>query len=801
MSERIVKVTIQANVDQFKKGMADAAQATRTLGTESEKLAQARAAFNQIGTAGVAMGALLSAGIGVAVARFADFDAAMSAVQAATHESAGNMSALREAALDAGASTVFSATEAAQAIEELSKAGVSTADILSGGLSASLDLAAAGGLGVAEAAGIAATSLKVFNLQGSDMSHVADLLAAGAGKAMGDVSDLSQALAQGGQVAAATGLSIEETTATLAAFASQGLLGSDAGTSFKTMLQRLTPQSEAARQEMQKLGISAYDASGQFVGMEKFAGNLQTAMADLTPEARNAAMSVIFGSDAVRAANVIYTEGADGIAKWTSEVSDSGYAAETARMRLDNLKGDLEALSGAMDTALIQTGSAANDTLRSLVQGLTGLVDMYNELPEPAQGAVLAIGGAAAAIALTGGSALLAVPKIADFKNALQVTGLSMKTVGLAAGGTALALGGLFAIVGAVATAQAEARAKAEAYASAILDGAEATRKMVTDNLAAKRTQLWFERDSAFDAAEKLGINLDTLTDAALGNVEAMRELQEQTDRVKNAHYESEDAYNAAKGAADIVTDAVKGEADSMAEAIRVQEQKNKATEEGTDVTETAADAYVNAANQVQDLNSKLESLIDTINKSNTVGQDAVTANIDYRDSLAKIDEVIAQAQAGAEGYSATLDQSTQAGRDNMGMLVDLARDAQTAADAQVALDGNTDAYRATLEGSRQALIDRAQALGATAEEAQNLADKIFAIPTEAQFNMIAETAQAGRQIDTFITDNTGRTIRLRVTADGSSSIQFPNGLVATSRASGGILPGDTPPTSSTGDN
>uniref|UniRef100_UPI0025D84B0E phage tail tape measure protein n=1 Tax=uncultured Aeromicrobium sp. TaxID=337820 RepID=UPI0025D84B0E len=241
-SERVVKVTIAANVADYKKKLEEAAVATRSLGSESEKLAQAKQSFEQVGRAGVAMGALLTAAIGVAVARFADFDEAMSAVQAATHESAANMSLLRDAALDAGASTVFSATEAAGAIEELSKAGVSTADILSGGLSASLDLAAAGGLDVADAAGIAATSLKVFNLSGKDMSHVADLLAAGAGKAMGDVSDLSQALAQGGQVAAATGLSIEETTATLAAFASQGLLGSDAGTSFKTMLQRLTPQ-------------------------------------------------------------------------------------------------------------------------------------------------------------------------------------------------------------------------------------------------------------------------------------------------------------------------------------------------------------------------------------------------------------------------------------------------------------------------------------------------------------------------------------------------------------------------------
>lgn len=794
MTDRVVKVTLRASVDEYKRGMLDAAKATRTVGTESEKLAQARDAFGQVGRAGVAMGALLTAGIGVAVKRFADFDEAMSNVSAATHESAANMASLREAALDAGASTVFSATEAAGAIEELSKAGVSTADILSGGLSASLDLAAAGGLGVADAAGTAATALKVFNLQGSDMSHVADLLAAGAGKAMGDVSDLSQALAQGGQVAAATGLSIEETTATLAAFASQGLLGSDAGTSFKTMLQRLTPQSDAARKEMERLGISAYDASGQFVGMEKFAGNLQSAMSGLTPEARSAAMSIIFGSDAVRAANVLYTEGADGIREWEAAVNDQGYAADTARKRLDNLKGDIEALGGAMDTALIKTGGAANDSLRTLVQAMSGLVDVYNELPEPAQVAVLAAGGAAAAIALTGGSALLAVPKIADFKNALQVTGLSLKTVGLAAGGTALAIGGVFAIVGALATAHMEARAKAEAYADALNDGAEATRNMVADNLTAEKSWLWVSRGSAADAAAKLGISLDDLADAAQGSNTALSGM---ADVIAAGGGDQDAASRIAEkyglslldvsSASSLVAESVLGEASSLEEAMRINEQKNQITAEGAETTDTAAEAYVNAANEVSDLNSELQRLIDTINESNDVGQDAVSANIDYRDALAKVDEQIAQAQAGAEGYSATLDQSTQAGRDNMSMLVDLARNAQDAASAQYALDGNTDAYRATLEGSRQALIDRAQQLGYNADEASALADQIFRIPSETEWKLIAETKAAQSAIDTFVWRNDGREIRINVGTTGVSGATITSN--PSDGSAGGVLP------------
>lgn len=102
---------------------------------------------------------------------------------------------------------------------------------------------------VAEASETAATAMTMFKLSGKDVPHIADLLAAGAGKAQGSVRDLGMALKQAGLVAS-DGLSIQETTGGLAAFVSAGRIGSDAGTSFKSMLQRLTPQSKEAEKAM-----------------------------------------------------------------------------------------------------------------------------------------------------------------------------------------------------------------------------------------------------------------------------------------------------------------------------------------------------------------------------------------------------------------------------------------------------------------------------------------------------------------------------------------------------------------------
>ncbi len=147
VADRVVKVTLRAMVQEYNASMLQAAQATKTVGTEAEKLAQRRQSFEQLGRAAMTAGGLMAAGVGLAVKKFADFDQAMSNVAATGEDARNSLDALRDAAIEAGARTVFSATESANAIEEMAKAGISAADILGGGLNGALDLAAAGGLG------------------------------------------------------------------------------------------------------------------------------------------------------------------------------------------------------------------------------------------------------------------------------------------------------------------------------------------------------------------------------------------------------------------------------------------------------------------------------------------------------------------------------------------------------------------------------------------------------------------------------------------------------------------------------
>jgi len=449
--DRSVNYRFTGNFTNLTAGLTTAGRNVTEFGTKLTALdkngRQMRSGLTDLSNSAGKVGLVAAAGLTAAVVASANFEKSMSAVQAATHETAGNMDRLSDAAIKAGADTVYSASEAAGAIEELAKAGVSTTDILNGGLTGALNLASAGAIEVADAAEIAATAMTQFKLGGDQVNHVADLLAAGAGKAQGGVDDLGMALKQSGLVAAQTGLSIEETTGALAEFAANGLIGSDAGTSFKTMLQALTPSSQQAAQAMDALGISAYDTQGNFIGMEKFAGKLQDGLKGLSVEQQNATLKTIFGSDAVRAAAIIFKDGAKGVAEWQGKVNDSGYAAETAATRLDNLSGDMEQFKGSLETALIGAGSGSQGPLRSLVQGATQVVNVFNKMPGSVQGTATALLGITA---VTGGGLWFGakvIGGVANAKKALEDLGLEAGRARTALGSIGTAAAGITAVV------------------------------------------------------------------------------------------------------------------------------------------------------------------------------------------------------------------------------------------------------------------------------------------------------------------------------------------------------------------
>jgi TP901 family phage tail tape measure protein len=513
-AEQLGKKARQAGQDQDQQ----------TASTERQ-ISSAKQLAATLTIAGVAVAAL----VGLSVAKYAEFDQAMSQTNAATMATSEQQEQLSESALQAGADTAYSAREAANAQEELAKAGIRVTDIVGGSLNGALGLAAAGQLGVARSAEIMASTLSQFGLKGTDAARVADVLAAGAGKAQGSVDDLANGLKFVGPVAASMGLSLEETTGVLALFAEQGILGEQAGTSFRGVLASLASPSGVAAAELKKYNVEIFDGNGKMKSAAQLAEELHGAFNGLTEAERSAALGRIFGNAQLTAATILMQAGADGVERMTNEVTDYGYSTDQARIKQDNLAGDIEKLGGAFDTALIRTGAPANDILRQMAQNAAALVDMFGDAPAPVHQVALAVGVATAAMLLFAGGAVAVRARVIELKASLDATGTSFTRTAMIGASAGAALAGVLAIVGLLAAKQAEMNAETAEFADTLDDASGAMTEYTRETIAKKLAD-----KGAFDAAREAGVGQEELTDALYRGGDAydavMRKLRDAHD-------------------------------------------------------------------------------------------------------------------------------------------------------------------------------------------------------------------------------------------------------------------------------
>lgn len=775
------------------QGLAKVETSAGKTGKALDFVGKHEASLNQLtGTTGK-LGLALTAAATGAVLMSSNFEQGMSSVKATGDDARKNFAELRKAAIEAGADTKYSATEAAGAIEELSKAGVSASDVLSGGLSGSLNLAAAGGLAVADAAGIASVALTQFKLGGKDVGHVADLLAAGAGKAMGGVDDLGMALKQGGLVASQFGLTIEETVGGLSAFASAGLLGSDAGTSFKSMLQRLTPDSKEAQAQFDALGVSAFDAQGQFVGLAQFSGQLQNALKDLSPEARASALEVMFGADAVRAASVLYEQGEEGIRGWIEAVDDSGYAAKTAATMNDNLAGDLEALGGSFETLMIGMGDGANGPLRAVVQALDAVVDSANRLPDPIKQGLLLFTGAGGLTAVAVAGLGKMVTSISNVRGSLQAMNITMKAATLSAGAIGVALAVGTTAIMSWAQQAAEAKQRTEGYADS-LDTATGAISDYTRELAAKNLQ----ESGAFDSARKMGIDLQLVTDAAMGNANAMKEVTKLTgeyyDKAASAaegvswdslkFWEKSDIEDA-RETTTLLTNAIGVEADALSDARSKQIEKTEATKDSVPASEDAAAAAVNVAGAYEQQTQAVEDAWKALREWSDGVAGLERAEMAYEESVDNVSEAVKQAakdftKAEIERGDA-LDITTAKGRDNREALLGLRDDTFAYIDSLREQGATQEELEAAMEAGRETFIAAADDLGLSTKAAEEWADALKLLPAEVGVAVTFDPSDAEARTAALHTliEKSGQDIAdWTINADGTAALNEADGTI-----------------------
>lgn len=767
-----IVIRLMADTASYEAAMTRAGSTARTVASGMENTGRKSALI----ASGMTAAGLAVAAFGVAAVKMAaDFDQQMSTVQANTGATSAQMDQLRAAAIEAGASTVYSASDSADAINDLGKAGMSVTDILNGGLSGALNLAASDGMAVGDAAEYMANALSMFHLKGSQASQVADTLAAGAGKAVGNVSDFGEALNNCGAQANSFGMNVQETTGVLALFAQNGTIGAEAGTQLNSMLMKLAAPSAEASNTMKELGISAYDAQHHFVGMANFAGQLQKAEKNLTDEQRNQANATIFGSYAIKAANYLYEAGESGVNKWTKAVSESGYAAEQAAAKNNNLKGDLENLGGSMESLMISVGEGAQGPLRKMVQGLDTLVDAFAGLPSGAQQTIVAMASLAgvfgavhkAAGNLNGSTSTmannigLAIDPIQRVKTALasaqtafqmfkassmsaseqmaafgtSASKAQLKTAGFKAIGSSVMslLGGPWGIALTVAgvalsafvSHQQKAKEAAEQLQSALESGSS-----ISETIAGAYQDMSSGGVKLTTWLDKAGISLTDMTSAAMGNEAALKRVNKQIKEI--------DKPGIGGTAASAIKKALKEESKAYDDASKKANEKSKAAKNAVDADEKSASAAKEAASANKDLADSASDASEEIDDLVQALFGLESGNLTADQAVDQLNQKIGELSDTCKDNGVVFDQSgnlldrfSEKGTKTKQALEDIASSAQNAAEKILKQgestgfsSGEIERANGVLQDARDAIIRQAEASGMSEQAANALADR-----------------------------------------------------------------------------
>ncbi|QNA93265.1 MULTISPECIES: phage tail tape measure protein [unclassified Microbacterium] len=697
--------------------------------------------------------------------------------------------------------------EIAAVAEAAGQLGVKTKDVV-GFTRTMIDLGETTNLSSDQAATSLAQFMNIMGTAGEDVDRLGSTIVAlgnDGASTEAEIVSMAQRIAGSGKLVGATE---GEVLALSNALASMGVTAELGGGVASRILQDLYSAVETGGDKLEGFadvaGMSAQEfatafendpirAMGAFAtglnGVEASGGNVVQTLTDLGFKSTEEQRVLL----QLKSAGDLLTDSLD--LQNTAWDENSALTDEAAK-RYDTVESKLGIMRNRINDAAIDLGSVFLPALADGAEVVGDLASGFAALPAPIQQAITVGGLMVGVIALTAGAAFIAVPKVVAFRAALAQLNVTGATVRSTFGRAASFLGGPWGIAIVAATAlmtsynrvmeegvpaQEEITNKiigtasaADKLGSAIAKNKffpqvdESTMGVLRDlpallDQGAEASDNWFvglmksstASDNAFDALGRYGEALAGIAGTDLpAAADGFRQLVDEQDLTDEQAQELLNRMPALR-------EELLRLANQNGETADETDLLNMLLSESSEDSQSAAEGYIEAAEGAAQLGQDLDKLLDLLNEANGVGQDAITANLDYRDTLAEVDEAIKNARDGVEGYAIGLEETTQTGRDNRRMLVDLAQDAWDAAEAQFALDGNTEAYRANLENSRQTLLDRINDLGLSGQAAEDLADQIMDIPDETEWKVIAQTAQAQIDIDNFVNRNGQKTINV----------------------------------------
>lgn len=349
-------------------------------------------------------------GIGVAaMTTFGNFEQQMNRVKAISGATGGQFDQLKQRAVELGASSVFSASEVAQAMENMASAGMNVNDIYSASAGV-MDLAAVSGRDMGLAAEAVASAMNQFGIAGENATHVADVYAKAAADTNAETVDMAEAMKYAGPVMSSLNSSFEETAAAIGIMSNAGIKGSQAGTTLRTAMQRLAAPTDVASKLMQSLGISAYNSEGQMKPISELLPHLQERLSGLSEEQRNNALNTLFGKESLSGMLALLDSAGpefDGVVSGLQ--NSNGAAKEMADTMNSGLSGSIENLKGKLETAAITVSERFAPYIEQLADKVGELTEWFTNLSEEQQDQIVKWGLVAAAA----GPALVVFGKIA----------------------------------------------------------------------------------------------------------------------------------------------------------------------------------------------------------------------------------------------------------------------------------------------------------------------------------------------------------------------------------------------------
>ena len=341
-----------------------------------------------------------------------DFDASMSNVyglMSSLNLSQAQMDALRDTAREMGATTKFSASEAADAMGYMALAGWDDAQVIAG-IPGVLNLAAAANMDLAKASDIVTDTMTPFGMAAERAGEAADVFAYAQANSNTTVEALGEAMKYAAPTADAFGMTLQDTAAAMGVLANAGIKGSQGGTTLNAMLRDMKNNAKNGAIAIGKTKVALTNADGSYRSYAAIIRDIDKATSSMTASQRDAALGAIFGDESLKGILATLKQGPDALDAMTEGMYACGGAAEDMAATMgDNLKGDLAILeSGAQDMAI-----ALSDWLmpaaRGVVQGVTDLIGRFNALDDGTKNTIFRIGAMAAAagpLLLNGGKVL-----------------------------------------------------------------------------------------------------------------------------------------------------------------------------------------------------------------------------------------------------------------------------------------------------------------------------------------------------------------------------------------------------------